>query len=88
MVKRLKAIDNLRDQVELKVKETAGKDGITAEKMNREVLPELWWELFSWCWTSGMVPSVWRSIVVPFQKRGTRDCVGRGFSRYVSHWYQ
>ena len=43
----------------LKVKATAGKDGITAEMMNREILEELWWELFSWCWISGMVPSVW-----------------------------
>ena len=50
----------------LKVKATTGKDGITADKMNREVLVELWWELFSWCWSSGMVPSVWRrSMVVP-----------------------
>ena len=31
----------------LKVKATAGRDGITAEMMNREVLVELWWELFS-----------------------------------------
>ena len=29
----------------------------------------LWWELFSWCWTSGMVPSVWRSMVVPVPKK-------------------
>ena len=31
----------------LKVKATVRKDGITAGMMNREVLVELWWKLFS-----------------------------------------
>ena len=31
----------------LNVKATAGRDGISAEMMNKEVLVELWWELFS-----------------------------------------
>ena len=32
----------------LKMKAAAGKDGITVNTMNREVLAELWWELFNW----------------------------------------
>ena len=58
----------------LKVKATAGKDGITVEMINGEVLVELWWELFSCCWSSGMVPSVWRSVVVPVLERIKRVC--------------
>ena len=53
----------------LKVKVTAGWDGITVEMMNREVLVELWWELFNWYWTTGMVPPVWRSMVAPVPKK-------------------
>ena len=50
----------------LKMKAAAGKDGITALMMNREVLVELWWELFNWCLGNGMVPSMWKSsMVVP-----------------------
>ena len=33
----------------LKVKATTGKDGITADKMNGEVLVELWWERTNYC---------------------------------------
>ena len=32
------------------------------------MLVELWWELFSWWWSSGMVLSLWRSVVVPVPK--------------------
>ena len=46
----------------LKMKAAAENDGLTAEMMNREVVVELWWELFNWCWVSGMVPSVWRTM--------------------------
>ena len=54
----------------LKTKAAAGKaDGITAKMMNREVLVELWSELFNWCWGSGMVRSMWKSsMVVPVPK--------------------
>ena len=60
----------------LKVKATAG---ITVEMINGEVLVELWWELFSWCWSSGMVPSVWRSVVVPVPERIKRVCRKHNF---------
>ena len=66
------------------MKATAGKDGITAEKMNREVLVELWWELFSWCWSSGMVPSVWRSVVVPVPKKRTKGVCRKEDFRGIS----
>ena len=37
--------------------------------MNREVLVELWWELFNWRWVNGMVSSIWTSsMVVPAPK--------------------
>ena len=53
----------------LKMKAAAGKDGITAKMMNREVFIELRWELFDWCWKSGMVPSMWKSsMVVPLPR--------------------
>ena len=42
----------------LKMKAATGNDGLTAVMIKREVLVELWWELFNWCWVSGMVPSV------------------------------
>ena len=32
-----------------------------------------------------MVPSVWRSAVVPVPKRGTRECVGKRIFK-VCHW--
>ena len=51
------------------MKAAAGKDGITVKMVNREVFVELWWELFNWCWGSGMVPSMWKSsIVLPVPK--------------------
>ena len=53
----------------LKMKAAAGKEGITVKMMNREVLLELWWELFNWCWRSGMVSSMWKSsLVLPVPK--------------------
>ena len=33
----------------LKVKATTGKDGITADKINGEVLVKLWWERTNYC---------------------------------------
>ena len=42
----------------LKMKEAAGRNGITTKMMNREVIVELWWELLNWCLGSGMVPSM------------------------------
>ena len=53
----------------LKTKAAAGKDDITVKMMNREVLVELWSELFNWCWGSAMVRSMWKSsMVVPVPK--------------------
>ena len=50
---------------EFKMKAAAGKVGITVKMMNREVLVDLWWELFNWCWGRGMVPpSMWKSRMV------------------------
>ena len=58
----------------LKMKAAAGKDGITAKMMNREVFVELWWELFNWCWGRGIVPSMWKSsMVVPVPKTRSKE---------------
>ena len=40
--------DITREDVVWALCELKVKDGITVEMMNREVLVELWWELFSW----------------------------------------
>ena len=58
-----------------KVKATAGKDGLTIEMMNREMLVDVWWELFNWCRLNEMVPSVWKSsVVVPVPNKTRRAC--------------
>ena len=49
--------------IKLKVKAAAGKDGLTVEMINREMLVDMWWELCKGYWLNGMVPSVWKSSV-------------------------
>ena len=44
--------------------------------ISREVLVDLWWELFSWCWMSGRFLSVWKSsiVVLVSKKRSKVTC--------------
>ena len=60
----------------LKAKAAPGRDGLTAEMVNREVLVDLWWKLANLCWRNGLVPSVWRQgMVVPvLKKKGKGVC--------------
>ena len=60
----------------LKTKAAFGRDGLTAEMVDREVLVDLWLKLANLCWRHGLVPSVWRQgTVVPVPKnRGRRIC--------------
>ena len=44
-------------------------DGLTLETVDSKVLVDFWVTLFRWCWRNGMVPSEWRSMVVPIPKR-------------------
>ena len=54
----------------LKTKAAPGRDGLTAEMVDREVLVDLWWRLANLCWRHGLVPSVWRQgTVVPVPKK-------------------
>ena len=61
----------------LKQRAAPGRDGLTAEMVSSEGLMVFWWELFNWCWRSGMIPSEWRrGIIVPVKRsRGTGICV-------------
>ena len=67
----------------LKPRAAPGRDGLTTEMVSSEGLMVFWWELFNWCWRSGMIPSEWRrSIIVPVPKkrsRGTGVCVTDDF---------
>jgi len=67
----------------LKQRAAPGRDGLTAEMVSSEGLKVFWWELFNWCWRSGMIPSEWRrGIIVPVPKkrsRGTGVCVTDDF---------
>ena len=38
-----------REDVVWALRKLKVKDGMTTEMTNREVLVELWWELFTWC---------------------------------------
>ena len=54
----------------LKAKAAPGRDGLTAEMVDREVLVDLWWKLANLCWRHGLVPSMWRKgTVVPVPKK-------------------
>ena len=46
-----------------------GRDGISVEMMEVEILRDVWVHLFNACWKFGVVPSLWkRSIIVPIPK--------------------
>ena len=53
-----------------KLKKAApGKDGLTAEMTSKEVLLQVWYEL----WKEGMMPSIWKqSVVIPVPKKRSR----------------
>ena len=54
----------------LKAKAAPGRDSLTAEMVDREVLVDLWWKLANLCWRHGLVPTVWRQgTVVPVPKK-------------------
>ena len=45
-------------------KAAPGKDGLTAEMVDRDILRNLWRALFNACWRTGVVPKAWKEIVV------------------------
>ena len=54
----------------IKRKAAPGKDGLTAEMVDRDILRNLWGALFNACWRTGVVPKAWKeSVVVPVPKK-------------------
>ena len=54
----------------LKKKSAPGSDGLTAEMVCCNVLVDVWYSLFNWCWRYRRVPSEWRkSVIIPVPKR-------------------
>ena len=54
----------------IKRKAAPGKDGLTAEMVDRDILRNLWGALFNACWRTGVVPKAWKeSMVVPVPKK-------------------
>ena len=52
-----------------KKRKSTGRDGISLEMMEVEILRDVWVHLFNACWRFGVVPSFWkRSIIVPIPK--------------------
>ena len=52
-----------------KKRKSPGRDGISVEMMEVEILRDVWVHLFNACWKFGVVPSFWkRSIIVPIPK--------------------
>ena len=43
----------------LKGKAAPGKDGLTAEMVNVNLV-DFWYDLFKLCWKEGLVPSIWK----------------------------
>ena len=60
----------------LKTKAAPGRDGLTPEMVDREVLVDQWWRLANLCWRHGLVPSVWRqgTVVPVLKKKGVGIC--------------
>ena len=56
-----------------KRKAAPGKGGLTVEMISKEVLLQVWYELFKLCWKEGMIPSIWKqSVVIPVPKMKSR----------------
>ena len=53
----------------LRQRSAPGRDGVTVEMMCCEVLVDIWWTLFAWCWKTRMTPSEYRSVIVPILKK-------------------
>ena len=57
----------------LKSNAASGKDGLTAEMVDKDILVEFWYELFKLCWKEGMMPSIWKhTVVIPVPKQRSR----------------
>ena len=53
----------------IKRKAAPGKNGLTAEMVDRDTLRNLWGALFNACWRTGVAPKAWKeSVVVPVPK--------------------
>ena len=53
----------------VKKRKSPGRDGISVEMTEVEILRDVWVHLFNACWKFGVVPSFWkRSIIVPIPK--------------------
>ena len=65
----------------IKRKAAPGKDGLTAEMVDRDMLRNLWGALFNACWRTGVVPKAWKeSMVVPVPKKPrTGPCIPDDF---------
>ena len=65
----------------IKRKAAPGKDGLTAEMVDRDILRNLWGALFNACWRTGVVPKAWKeSVVVPVPKKPrTGPCIPDDF---------
>ena len=64
----------MREEVEqalgkLKQRAAPENDGLTAEMVGSKELGDFWHCLFNWCWTNRMIPTVWRSVIVPIPKK-------------------
>ena len=54
----------------IKRKAAPGEDGLTAEMVVRDILRNLWGDLFNACWRTGVFPKAWKeSVVVPVPKK-------------------
>ena len=64
-------------------KAAPGKDGLTAEMVDKDILSNLWGALlnFNACWRIGVVPKAWKeSVVVPVPKKPrTGPCISDDF---------
>ena len=62
--------------VKLKRKAAPGRDGLTAEMISKDVLLQVWYELFKLCWKEGMMPSIWKhsDVILVSKKRSRGPC--------------
>ena len=65
----------------LKSNAAPGKDGLTAEMVDKDILVEFWYELFKLCWKKGTMASIWKQTVVISvpNKRSMGPCVTGDF---------
>ena len=54
----------------LKSNAAPGKDGLTAEMVDKDIMVGFWYELFKLCWKEGTMPSIWKqTVVIPIPKK-------------------